>query len=292
MIRKIKFHQLDFQRYTNCIRSSCQYIFQVEKEYLTLVNGENWDFLVWGNYDAVMPVPFVKKWGIKVVLTPMSIQQLGVFSKEDDLEINHRFHDFLLKYYRVYVYPFNTVNQLNRNLIERKNYILCQQDYETARMNYSVHRRRNVRLHDKRNKDLIFSQEFDLNFFKSFIFEHIIGCETEKIKQKLFDILMKMNEKGFLKIYQITKENKILSLALVVSSQREDYFLNFINNKKIKSNASSLMIDQILQQTIEKKNFSFWGSNVLSVADFYERFGAQLTTYFTIPLSKKRLFKI
>lgn len=292
IIKKLSFKNIDFTKYTQCIRQSSQYLFQVEKEYMTLINSENWDFLVYGDYQAVMPVPYVKKLGFKIVLTPMAIQQIGVFSQEDNTNINNAFYDYLLKNYRVYYYPFNAKNKLTRAVEYKKNYIIPQQKYEEVKQNYSANRRRNVRLNDKKNKDLHFFENTDLISLKSFILSNLIGYEPKRVKEKLFSILEKIHQKGFLKIYQINRDKDILSVVLMVSSQKEDYFLSFINNKSIKSNAPSVMVDQILQNIIEKKNFSFWGSNVPSVAEFYERFGAQLTHYPTIPLSKKRLFQI
>ncbi|PIE50639.1 MAG: hypothetical protein CSA38_02410 [Flavobacteriales bacterium] len=291
MIRKVKFQDVDFQKYTDCIRRSCQFVFQVEKAYLEVVNGENWDFLVYKDYEAVMPVPFVRKMGFKVVLPPMGIQQLGIFSQRDELQLNNAFYDFLLKHYRVYTYPFNADNQLERNLEYRKNYILKPRPYQEVKMNYSIHRRRNVRLHDKRNKGLVFSQsKADIQVFKPFFLKNLMGYND--VPEKFFSVLEKMYDKGFLRIYQIKKEEELLSVAMVTASEREDYFLVFINNKEVKTNASSVMIDQILQQTIEQRKFSFWGSSIPSIADFYERFGAELTSYPVIPLSKKRIFKI
>lgn len=291
-IKKLSFKEVDFNKYTKTIRHSAQFIFQVEKEYMTAINGENWDFLIYEDYKAVLPVPFVKKWGLKIVIPPMAIQQLGVFSESDNCALNNAFYDYLLKHYRVYYYPFNATNQLAREVVFRNNYIIEKQDYELVKSQYSKNRRRNIRLNDKNNKDLLFSESNQLEPIKSFFIKNIRGYHSLRLKEKVFQSLTNLYHQKLINIYQITKNDHLISLATIVNSDKEAYFLYFVNDKSVSSNAASLMVDQILQRTIEHKNFSFWGSNIPSIAMFYERFGAKLTKYPTIPLSKKRLFKI
>lgn len=76
MIRKVDTQNLDAVRYTQCLRASAQYEFQAELEYLKTTH-DNWEFLIFNDYEAVMPVPIKQKLGLKFVIFPPLIQQLG-----------------------------------------------------------------------------------------------------------------------------------------------------------------------------------------------------------------------
>ncbi|MBO6200890.1 MAG: hypothetical protein J6N74_04640, partial [Chryseobacterium sp.] len=67
MIERIKYQDIDFEKYNNCVESSVQKNLYCEKETLDFLS-KNWELLVYGDYEAVMPIPFVKKTFFKVVL--------------------------------------------------------------------------------------------------------------------------------------------------------------------------------------------------------------------------------
>jgi hypothetical protein len=81
------------------------------KKYLDTLIGNHWDVLVCNDYQAVMPVPFVGKFGFKFVVMPFQTQQLGIFSKQDNELLNDEFLRFLQKNYNIYYYAFNHNNK-------------------------------------------------------------------------------------------------------------------------------------------------------------------------------------
>ena len=91
MIKRLKYEEVDWQKYQNCLEQSEQYIFFAEKKYLDLLLHQNWEILVDNDYEAVMPIPLAKKWGFTFVVMPLQTQQLGVFSKKDNPELNELF---------------------------------------------------------------------------------------------------------------------------------------------------------------------------------------------------------
>ena len=54
---------------------------------------------------------------------------------------------------------------------------------------------------------------------------------------------------------------------------------------------ASIMIDQILQRNIHHKDFSFMGSNIPEIAEFFSRFGSEKRNYLVIENTKKELLK-
>ena len=80
-IKYIHREHLDEEKYNQCIDSSLQSKIYAFSWYLDIV-CDTWDVLVLNDYEAVMPIPWRKKYGIKYVYPPFWVLQLGVFSNE------------------------------------------------------------------------------------------------------------------------------------------------------------------------------------------------------------------
>ena len=95
MIKRLKYHEIDWEKYQKCLASSEQKVYSAERKFLDVTARNNLELLVYEDYEAIMPVPFIKKMGFKIVVNPKLTQQLGVFSKEDSVVLNEKFLDFL-----------------------------------------------------------------------------------------------------------------------------------------------------------------------------------------------------
>ncbi|WKS94498.1 hypothetical protein [Riemerella columbina] len=291
MITIKTYKTIDFERYHLCLKASAQYVFQAERAYLEATNGTQWEFLVYGDYQAVMPIPIKKKFGwIKMVVLPPYLQQLGVFSPQDDASTNRLFYDFLIKHYLVYYYAFNAKNQLSE-LPHYKNYRLSSAPYAQVLKGYSVHRRRNVRPHDKKNQHLSFAKGSKASHYRNFFMNYAKGVERPQLKAMYFSVLEALEAAGKLEIYEMRHHQTLVSVVFLMKSEYCQSLIGFINNYELSTNASSYMIDCLLKNSIDHLDFNFNGSNVPSVSDFYHRFGAQLENYPVIPPSKVRVLK-
>ncbi len=95
-----------------------------------------------------------------------------------------------------------------------------------------------------------------------------------------------------MKVYELYFDGKLASQAYLIESEKEDFLVNFINDKKFsKYNLSSIILDQIFRKNIEKKDFNFHGSNISEIAEFYRRFGATEENYTFVENSKIQLLK-
>ena len=102
MIKRLKYEEVDWQKYQNCLEQSEQYIFFAEKKYLDILLHQNWEILVDNDYEAVMPIPLAKKWRFNFVVMPLQTQQLGIFSEKDTPELNESFLAFFQQNYKVF----------------------------------------------------------------------------------------------------------------------------------------------------------------------------------------------
>ena len=292
MIKRLKYEEVDWQKYQNCLEKSEQHIFFAEKKYLDLLLHQNWEILVDNDYEAVMPIPLAKKWGFTFVVMPLQTQQLGVFSEKDTPELNESFLAFFQQNYKVFYYAFNAKNEFKTLLKTRKNYKLFSEDYESIKKKYSIHRRRNVRITDVLQDKIKFSEAENLNHSGSFFIENVIGFTNFSLKKRAFENMKNFLSQNLLKVYELYFEGELASQAYLVESEKEDFLVNFINDKKFsKYNLSSIILDQIFRKNIEKKDFNFHGSNISEIAEFYRRFGATEENYAFVENSKIQLLK-
>ncbi len=289
MIRHFAYNEIDFQKYRLCLRNSCQNSDYALPEFLNIVAGKNWNLLVYGNYEAVMPVCYVKKLGFKIVLMPKLCQQLGIFSQQDQPDVNLEFYNYLQQNFRVLYYAFNGENHFE--LKQRTSYQLSSKSYEETRRNYSMHRRRNVRITEKLADKIVFRNDLQ-DGDRAFFLKHIRGVNKLKDAEKYFELMKKCLSKKLGHYRVLEYSGEIQSLVYLYEGGKNIYLSLFINNYPLAdANLPSIMIDHILQEFIEVKGFDFMGSEVSSVAQFNERFGARAYHYPIVHNTKKFLVR-
>ena len=291
MIRKVKYHEIDFAKYSQCLENACQNTDYANKQFLDTVSDRQWFLLVYGNYESVMPVSYVRKFGLTFILMPKICQQLGVFSKEDRPDINQQFYEYLDQNFLVVIYAFNGDNQFEFETKKKTSYLLKKDSYANTKKNYSSHRRRNVRIIGDLTGNIKFKntyQEEDKDFF----LENAKGTANEKECHDYFNKFQKLVEKNIGSLMILEFKNKIQSFVYLYEGNRSRYLSLFINEYPLQNpNLPSIMIDHCLQEFIEDKNFDFMGSDVENVAKFNQRFGAVSYQYAILTNSKFTLLK-
>jgi hypothetical protein len=291
MIRILKYHEIDFEKYSECLANACQNADYADKKFLDIVSNRQWFVLVYGDYDAIMPVSYIRKFGLAVILMPKICQQLGVFSKKDNSIINKNFYDFLEQNFLVAIYAFNGDNQIDYEVEKKTSYFLKKNDYQSTKKSYSTHRRRNVRVFGNLIGNINFKTDWNEQD-KQFFFKYLKGTTKKKENFDNFNIFTQLlnNRIGTLQI--MVYMNQIQSLVYLYEGNRNRYLSLFINKYPlINPNFPSITIDQCLQNFIEDKNFDFMGSDLENVAKFNERFGAISYQYVMLSNSKLTLFK-
>ena len=118
----------------------------------------------------------------------------------------------------------------------------------------------------------------------------VIGFTNFSLKKRAFENMKNFLSQNLLKVYELYFDGKLASQAYLIESEKEDFLVNFINDKKFsKYNLSSIILDQIFRKNIEKKDFNFHGSNISEIAEFYRRFGAIEENYAFVENSKIQL---
>lgn len=291
MIRRLKYHEIDFRKYAECLENSEQRKYSASKEFLDITSKKQWEILVYKDYEAVMPIPYIRKMGVKMVINPKLCQQLGIFSKKDDINLNDLFLQTFEKKYNVWYYAFNDSNRFTKSLKQRQNFLIFPDRYEIVRQKYSPKRKRKLRLDEDVQEDSEI-REVTLNEAYSFISENIIGAKTEKDKQEFLQTFLDFEKSAALTVTAFYYKQAIINAIATYHDPKTVALLGTFNNKDfIKLSGASVIIDHVISKNIEQKIFDFEGSEVPSIEEFFRGFRPELKPYPVIISSKKELIK-
>ena len=282
MIKRITRKKLDVEKYTNCLNNAVNYRIYAEYWYLDTLVDDNWDCYVLNDYEAIMPLPYTKKIGVKFITQPIYCQQLGVFhnqnfSKEIFEQFEKKLHKNLVR-----AYSFNEENtELFRPKGTQKvNFILnLNRPYIQISENYTSKRNKELRRTSKMNleiNEVNNLQNFQLLKDK---YEYIHTHKLEKKYKPIFETLLK---NGTLRIFDIfSKEQILIGSQAMLFSENRIICLSFARNKEQeKHNTSAYILDYIIKNNAEKDLiFDFEGSILPAVAKFMEGYSPQKKYY-------------
>ena len=137
-----KGEELDLDKYNSCIENSIQSRVYAFSWYLDIVS-DNWDALVLNDYEAVMPIPWNSKFGLKYVVQPCFCQQLNVYSKRNIEKLS------LISFFKSIPIRFLFCNLslgfqiIHKDIITKQNFILeLNKTYDIVFKNYRKDRKK------------------------------------------------------------------------------------------------------------------------------------------------------
>ena len=282
MIKRITRKKLDVKKYTNCLNNAINYRIYAEYWYLDALVGDNWDCYILNDYEAVMPLPYTKKLGIKFITQPIYCQQLGVFHNQNFSRNN--FQKFEKKLHRNLVRGYS-FNEENTEMYEPKgklkvNFILdLNKPYSEISDNYTSKRNKELRRTSRMN--LVINEVNNLQNFQLLKdkYEYIY---THKLEKKYISIFEKILKNGQLNVFDIfSKEQVLIGSQAMLFSKNRIICLSFARNKEEdKHNTSAYILDYIIKSNAEKNLiFDFEGSSLPAVAKFMEGYSPQKKCY-------------
>lgn len=241
-----------------------------------------WVALVQNDYEAVMPLPVRKKWGlIPYVYQPFFTQQLGVFYPKETL-VN--LVDFIKaiprKYVRVNLQIHNFLPELA--LKSKTNYLLpLNKSYSEIEKNYTKDARKNLAKCEGTIVDDKISIEEIVNLNKE-----IWGPLNAGVQQKDYN--------NFIQVcYEAEKRNALVKTRVSLNGEMHGAALFLIGGKRIhylcgapttegrKHSSMHAIIDHIVKRFAgSDKILDFEGSELENVAVFYKKFGAVKEQYY------------
>lgn len=294
MASQIQIHHLTRQQinddlWNECITKSENGLIYGYSYYLDAM-ADNWDALVLNNYEAVMPLPRRKKWGVHYIYQPFLVAQLGVFGSNVSAQNFASFLDAVPKKFSYWDLSFNHQNLFavpDFPLHQRSNFTLpLQQPYEDLYKAYRENIKRNIRKSNSYGctvtTDVAIDSIIELTKFQA---AHLLQKDVVNFKN-LFAVL---NAKEVAKTYGIlSKTGELLSSCVFFFSHNRAYYIlvgNHPNGRTL--GASHALIDAFIKGHAEQNLLlDFEGSDIRNLAFFYSSFGAVEEKYAAIKLNR------
>jgi hypothetical protein len=281
-IKYILREDLEEHKYNKCIEKSKQSNLYGYSWYLDIV-CESWDVLVLNNYEAVMPIPWKKKYVIKYICQPFFCQQLGVFSTVENKQLTEEFIDSIPAKFLKISLQFNSLNIISeeRNISQRLNYILLLNDsYKNIFKSFSKGRKHAVK---QAMKNELISVDFSIDELiliakQNYDFDDFSSKEFTLLKQ-LIEALKNRNK---LELLGIRDANNTLigGSVFLIDSHRIIYLFSAMSKEGKEKQVPSFLLNQIIEKYSESQRIlDFEGSMIPGIASFFKSFGSIVENY-------------
>jgi hypothetical protein len=292
MINYVKRKDLDVVKYNDCIENAIQSRIYAYAWYLDIA-ANNWDILVLNAYEAVMPIPWKRKYGIKYISPPLWILELGIFSLDDKTNLEP-FLAVLFDTFRFIELRLNSKNKFNFNreyLIEKQFQTLhLGEDYNAIFTQYRKDRKKDIR--KAINLDLV--EKWDDKPEKLItLFKNNVGKRTANILEndyvileKLIAICLEKKVGEILSIYD-KNTNLVASGFFLKHDSCVTILVSSTDFKNRNNGANTFLINSAIFKYQKNFNaFNFGGSSRKSIAKYFLSFGAKTEEYQQIKYNK------
>lgn len=290
VIKYIPHKEINKEAWNHCLDNAVNQMVYAYAWYLDIVSP-NWDALVLGNYEAIMPLTHRKRFTFAYLAQPAFTQQLGVFySQLEHMNATNEFLAAVPNKFKLIEINLNTFNiQSNSSFIPKQN-ITCHLDlsksYDQIKSNYAQQINRNIKKAVK--SELTISNEISPQIIID-LFKLNKEKSIKKLKSKVYTtlidlcrVLKEMNAiicKGV-----VNKAGEYIAGAIFVKYNDQAIFLFSGANEEAKScGAMSYLIDNFINVNANSNLLlDFEGSNNKNLARFYLGFGAKSVNYCSI----------
>ena len=285
-IQYLQRDQIDTVQWDNCIGSAPNGLIYGHSFYLDRM-AVNWDALVLNDYEAVMPLPWKKKWGIYYLAHPPLTASLGIFGASITSALTSQFIKAIPARFKLVDLLLNGANFLPSSGTQfmRSNYVLnLHRPYEVIYNEYRNNVRRNVKK----------AQQLNCRYATGIPLEEIIKLARWQIQQQvtnigeedythfkdLFNYLVSSSGAAETSGVYTSNNELVASCVWFYSHGRAYYILvgNHPNGKTI--GASHFLIDRfIYDHAGQELLLDFEGSDIDSLAFYYSSFGGVKEVY-------------
>lgn len=284
-IRYLEREAIDDSRWDQCIVRSTNSLIYGRTFYLDRMTDGRWDALVQGEYEAVMPLTWRRKFGIKYLYQPAFTQQTGIFSR---LTLSDSvIQAFLAAANRRFRFAEIFLNYGNPHpcLQPRTNLILPLDDsYETLAARYRKDLLRNLRLAANSGLQYVVDPDpsLTLQAYRRKYIGRIAGTSPgdylnfERLCRHLLD-------SGELLVRAVSDaKQRLLATAVLPRDEQRIYLLQSTTlpgGREAKAN--HFLLDQLIKEWAGSRLvLDFEGSDLPGVRLFYRAFGSTLQPYY------------
>ncbi|MDI9363850.1 MAG: hypothetical protein QM541_02785 [Flavobacterium sp.] len=277
-------HAIDLEKWDACVANSGNGFIYSRSFYLNLLT-DNWSGLVINDYEAIMPLPWRKKWGIRYLYTPPFVQQLGIIgaTKTPETQLYQAIHSF--SNYGSYLFNYQNIaftHRLEGALCN--NYVIdLNKDYNAIKASYKKSFGKNV---NRASHQHLTYQSFENIEEAIQLFYQYNQDKVRHVAIDSFNALkaickqLSFNNLVLRKVVNSTDE--LQSIVLLLKDNKRYYnLINYTTEAGRKNEANYFLYDHLLQElSSQNMIFDFEGSDLPGVKSFYESTGAINQPYF------------
>jgi Acetyltransferase (GNAT) domain len=283
--------QINEASWNRCVVRASNSLIYAQHEYLDSICGD-WDALVLGDYIAVMPLVWRRKWGIYYLYYPPFCAALGVFGDHLSAALLSQFLNAIPQKFRYWDFPLNHENNfevLGFPLQQRNNFVLSLAPlYDVLKLGYRQNLQRNI------NKARQFNFAIDKNFpvaeviglAKNYTPNNPVSTEMYNRFEQMY-ALLSGRQQAFTYGIRNAAGELMASCVFLKDAKRLYYILvgNHPNGRT--AGASHVLIDACIKDYAgQALLLDFEGSDLHKLAFFYSGFGAASVPYPAIKLNR------
>ena len=282
-LQYLSYNQIDKTKWDNCIANADNSLIYGYSFYLDAL-AEKWDAIIVNDYEAVLPLPWRKKWGIKYYYKPPFIQQLGLFTKGNATITPEMIALFCskVKYGDIF---FNHKNDVLLTTQKFTNYILSlNQPHQDIEKNYKKDLKNNLKKAEKEN--LTYCAKDEITLAITLYQKHYLN-RTPHIKkinyQKFLNLCKQLSSKKMAFTRSVVNEKQeILSIGVFLFDNKRIYnILNTTTEEGKAKESNPYLLNQVIKEFSGSDIiFDFEGSDIEGIKFFYEKFNAVNEPYF------------
>jgi len=286
----LKHHNIDKEKWDNCIKNAPNGNIYVYSWYLDLVAG-NWDALITPDYNYVFPLTWRQKFGVKYLYQPCFSQQTGLFSKEFfKQEVLRDFLNSIPEDFKLIEINLNKYCKEPVNNFLFKDNVTYELDliypYNDTKKNYSENTIRNIKKSEKNTVYLSKHIQADemIKLFRDNRGKDVptLGFKDYTILNNIIDESLK-RECGELWGAFDAKDEMCAAAFFVEANGKYVFLFSAVNALGRSNGAMFSIIDNFVRTKSESPYvLDFEGSNNENLARFYAAFGAKKNNYYSI----------
>lgn len=289
-IAYLTYQQINKSKWDACINKSINKLIYAESFYLDNI-AENWDGIVWNDYEAVMPLIWKKKFGIKYLYQPAFFQQAGIFfSKQLSIEVLQAFITTASQHFKFGEFTLNYLNlSLHQDgfftLKKRNNFIFeLGKSYDTIFNEYSLYIKQRLKRVEKFQLQYSASNDHKkaINIYKKLYKERLTDFKKKDYDnfENICNYYFNLN-RLFVREVWTTDGNTMLACVVLLKDENRLYNIAssiFPEGKKMLANY--FLYDNIIREFADENIIlDFEGSDVPGIAYFYKNWASANQPY-------------
>lgn len=292
-IRYIPQQDIDKSKWDQCIEKATNGLIYGYSYYLDQM-AVHWDGLVLNDYEAVMPLTWNSRWGIKYLYQPFITAQLGIYGQSITPALTDDFIKSIPPSFRYIDILLNAGNQpLSTAVSRRSNYILpLNRPYDTIADQYNENLKRNIKKSEQAGLTLTTNIDVELviRLAAAQMREH--GHESADNINRFRKLFVVLQEKNMARTYGIFQGEQLGASAVFFLSHQRLYYILVGNHPSGREmGASHALIDALIrEQAGTGQILDFEGSDIPGLAAYYRAFGAVEEPYPALKINRLPFF--